>query len=467
MRHQHTLGGSFELEGKGLHTGAYVHLKAHPADENYGIRIQRTDLPGRPILPALVKYVTHADRCTMLQDGDFSVCTIEHMMAALYTMGVDNCLIELDGPEAPIMDGSSVPFVEQIQRVGLREQSADERLFVVRNKIEVTDEDSGAKLILLPDDTFGVDVLISYDSPILSNQYASYERGDDFANEIAPSRTFVFVREVQTLLSHNLIKGGDLDNALVIYDQELPQEELDRLSDELGVSHSDASKLGYLSHKALLFPNEPARHKLLDVLGDLALAGCRIRGRVIATKPGHNINGKLCMKIFKEIDEEDTMPPFYDPNAAPLMASREIMKILPHRYPMLLVDKVLELEEDKIVGLKNYSYNDPFFTGHFPEEPIVPGVLLVESMAQIAGIMVLSRMEDSGPHSTYFVRIDNARFRHKVTPGDTVLFRVKTLVPVRHGFARVRGVAFVGNQLACEADIVAKVVSGNSGEGEE
>ena len=465
MTHQHTLGGSFQLEGKGLHTGRYIHLRALPAEEGHGIRICRTDLPGKPVLPALVKYATQSDRCTTLREGDFSVCTIEHMMAALAMMGVDNCLIELDGPEAPILDGSAKPYVDKIREVGLVEQQAEAKLFVVPRKIEVCDEESGARLILLPDDTFAVDVLISYDSPILSHQFASYEEGDDFAEEIAPARTFVFVREVQALVANNLIKGGDLDNALVIYDRELTQTELDKLSDELGVDHSDASKLGYISHRPLAYTNEAARHKLLDVLGDLALAGCKIQGRVIATKPGHTINGRLCRKLLEAIEGEDNQAPTYDPETKPLLDTQAIMKILPHRYPMLLVDRIMEMNGGKAVGLKNYSVSDPFFVGHFPQEPIVPGVLLVESIAQIAGILVLQIMDEPGPHSTYLARIESARFRQKVTPGDTVIFRVEALSPVRHGFARVRGVGYIGDQIVCEAEVVAKVVANQKGEG--
>ena len=464
MAYQHTLGGSFELEGKGLHTGRYIHLRALPAEVNHGIRICRTDLPGKPILPALVRYATQSDRCTTLRDGDFSVCTIEHMMAALSAMGVDNCLIELDGPEAPILDGSAKPYVDKISEVGLVEQRAEARVYKVQRKIEVSDEASGAKLTLLPDDTFAIDALISYDSPILTHQYASYEIGDDFAGEIAPARTFVFVREVQALVANNLIKGGDLDNALVIYDRQLAQTDLNKLSDELGVDHSDASKLGYISHRPLAYPNEPARHKLLDVLGDLALAGCRIMGRVIATKPGHTINGRLCMKLLEEIEREESLPPSIDLSAKPLLDTREIMRILPHRYPMLMVDKVLDLTDDQVIGLKNYSAGDPFFVGHFPGEPIVPGVLLVESIAQIAGILVLHLMNESGPHSTYLARIENARFRQKVMPGDTVIYRVKALAPVRHGFARVRGVGYVGDNIVCEAEVVARVVANNEDE---
>ncbi len=465
---QHTLANSFELQGKGLHTGLDINIKFSPAACNYGIRIRRVDLPDKPTLSALAEFVSKTDRGTVLSNEKMKVSTIEHAMAALYALGVDNCLIEVDAPEFPIMDGSARSFVEKIQEVGLEEQSQVREEYIVTKKIEVSDPKSGTKLTLLPDDRFCANVLISFDSVILSNQYASLECLDDFAEEISTARTFVFVREIKELLERDLIKGGDLDNAIVIYDQKLPQEQMDKLANSVGVKDISADQLGYINNKPLQYNNEPARHKLLDLLGDLALIGCRLRGRVIATCPGHSINTKLAKLIRKDIRQNQERAPIYDPNRPALMTVQDINKLLPHRFPMLMVDKVMEIGSNDIIAVKNFSINEPFFQGHFPGDPVVPGVLLVEGAAQAAGIMVMSQLKKTScGYSTYFVKIDNTKFRHKVVPGDTVVFRVSFIEPVRRSMASMRGVGFVGDKLVFETEFLAQIIKNNRDSNDE
>ena len=461
MTKQQTLAGSFELTGKGLHTGLNIHIKFCPAEDNYGVRISRVDLPGKPTIKALAENVTKTERGTVLSNKEMGVSTIEHAMAALYGMGVDNCHIEVDAPEFPILDGSAKAFVEKISEVGIVSQSHPRDEYIVTKRIEVSDPENGSKITLLPDDKFSANVLISFDSPILSNQYATLNDTDDFAEEISSARTFVFVREIEKLLEHDLIKGGDLDNAIVIYDRKIPQEQFDKLAHTLGVAPiPQAENLGYLNHRPLAFPNEPARHKLLDLIGDLALIGCRIRGHVIAECPGHSINSKLTKMIRKDIAINQERAPIYDPNATPVLDVRQIKELLPHRFPMLFVDKVIELGPTSIVGIKNYSIGEPYFQGHFPEEPVVPGVFLIEAAAQIAGIMVISQNKESGiTYSTYLMKVENAKFRHKVSPGDTVVFKIRLTSPIRRNTASVRGVGFVGGKLVFETDLLAQIVT--------
>ncbi len=455
---QLTLNGEFSVKGKGLHTGLEIEATFLPAPENHGYKIQRIDLEGEPVIDALAENVTDTDRGTVLARGDVRVSTVEHALAALYAAGVDNCLIKVTGPEIPILDGSARQFSEAIERVGLVEQSADKNFYVVKRKIEVRDPQTGAHLTVLPDSDFSVDVMISYDSPVLANQFARLENMSEFRQEISGSRTFVFVREIEPLLNANLIKGGDLDNAIVIYDREMAQEKLDHISDLMGVEHKQVNELGFINNRPLEFENEPARHKLLDVLGDTALIGRPLKGRIIACRPGHKINTTFAKQIRKEIQRQELQAPSYNPSLAPLMDINDIREHLPHRYPMLLVDKIIDRGETYIVGVKNVTVNEPFFQGHFPQEPVMPGVLLIEAMAQTGGLLVLATIEDPEKYSTYFMKIDNVKFRQKVVPGDTLLFHVSFMTPLRRGCALMKGVAFVGDKVVCECEFMAQIV---------
>ena len=458
MNKQKTLNGSFSLFGKGLHTGLSLTVTFNPAPENYGYKIQRIDLPGEPIIDAIAENVTETTRGTVLTKGEARVSTVEHALAALFALGIDNCLIQVNGPEFPILDGSAILYVENIERIGIKEQNAEKDVFVIKSKIEIKDESTGHSIIILPDEKFSLNVLIHYDSNILFNQYATLEDMEYFKKDIASSRTFVFVRELEALLNLGLIKGGDLDNAIVIYEREMSQENFDRLTDILGVPHMDAKKLGYLNHKPLVWNNEPARHKLLDIIGDLALIGKPLQGRIIATCPGHTINNKFARAMRKIIREHQIQAPIYDPNREPVMDIKRIKELLPHRNPMLLVDKVIELGSDYIVGTKNVTMNEPYFTGHFPEEPIMPGVLLVEAMSQCGALFVLNMLDDPSKYSTYFLKIDKITFHKKVVPGDTLVFKVEQMAPLRHGITIMRGYVFVGEKLVAEAHFTGQII---------
>ena len=458
MQKQKTLAASFSLKGKGLHTGLDIEITLNPAPENHGYQIKRVDMEGQPTIDALAENVVNTQRGTVLSKNGVQVSTIEHAMAALYAYEIDNCLIEVNAPEFPILDGSSRFFSEEIQKTGVVEQNAPKDYYIVKHKIEVKDEETGSSLIILPDDKFCVNVLISFDSPVLSNQFATLNDLSEFPTELAASRTFVFVREVEMLLNHNLIKGGDLDNAIVIYDQKIPQESLDKLADMLNIPHKNVQELGYINNKPLVFDNEPARHKLIDVIGDIALIGKPIRGRVIATRPGHKINNQLARMIRKDIKMNEVQAPVYDPNREPVMDINRIRELLPHRYPFLLVDKIIEVGGNYIVGVKNITTNEPFFQGHFPQEPVMPGVLQVEAMAQTGGLLVLNSVDEPERYSTYFMKIDGVKFRQKVVPGDTLILRLELLAPIRRGISTMKGYVFVGDKLVSEAEFMAQIV---------
>ena len=455
---QKTLKGSFSLCGKGLHTGLSLTVTFNPAAENTGYKIQRIDLEGEPIIDAVAEKVIDTQRGTVLASGDIRISTVEHGLAALFAMGIDNCLIQVNGPEFPILDGSAAMYVDKINNVGIVEQNAPKDYYIIRKKIEVKDEQTGSCITILPDSQFSITAMCSFESKFINSQFATLDDMSHFPQEIAPARTFVFVRDIEPLLQANLIKGGDLDNAIVIYERQTTQDRLDKLADMLHVPHMNANDLGYIQHKPLVCDNECTRHKLLDIIGDMALIGKPIKGRIVATRPGHTINNKFARLMRKEIRKHEIQAPIYDPNEEPIMDNNRIRELLPHRYPMQLVDKITAIGPTSIVGIKNVTANEPFFQGHFPQEPVMPGVLQVEAMAQCGGLLVLNQVEEPEKWSTYFLNIDNVKFRQKVVPGDTLLFKVELLHPVRHGISSMKGYMFVGDRVVSEATFTAQIV---------
>ena len=455
---QITLNAPFSVKGKGLHTGMVIEAEFLPAPDNHGYKFQRTDLEGEPVIDALAENVIHTERGTVIARGEVSVSTIEHAMAALYAAGIDNVLIRINGAEMPILDGSAREISEKIQSVGVVSQNENKDYYIVKQKFEVRDDATGASILVLPDDDFSIDVKIQFDSPVIPNQFASLDVIDNFDKDIASSRTFVFVREIEPLVKANLIKGGDLENAVVIYDQTMEQPQLDKLADMMNVPHKEVDEFGYIQATPLRWANEPARHKLMDVMGDLALIGRPLKGKVIATRPGHTINTKFAKKIRKEIKRQDVQAPVYDPNKQPIMDNNRIRELLPHRYPFLLVDKIIERGDNYIVGVKNITANEPFFQGHFPQEPVMPGVLQIEAMAQTGGMLVLSTVDEPERYSTYFMKIDNVKFRNKVVPGDTLIFHVSFMTELRRGCAMMKGYAFVGEKVVSECEFMAQII---------
>jgi UDP-3-O-[3-hydroxymyristoyl] N-acetylglucosamine deacetylase/3-hydroxyacyl-[acyl-carrier-protein] dehydratase len=458
MMKQTTLKGSFSLCGKGLHTGLNLTVTFNPAPENHGYKIERIDLPEHPVIDAVAENVVDTQRGTVLAKKEVRCSTVEHAMAALYALGIDNCLMQVNGPEFPILDGSSLPYVQAINKVGIEEQNMPKDYYVIHKKIEIKDEESGSCITLLPDEQFSITAMCSFESKFISSQFATLEHLSDFEKEVAAARTFVFVRDIEPLLQAQLIKGGDLDNAVVIYERQISQEQLDNLADMLGAEHRDATELGYIQHKPLVWDNECTRHKLLDVIGDLALIGKPIKGRVIATRPGHTINNKFARLMRKEIRKHEVQAPVYDCNREPIMDVNRIRELLPHRYPFQLVDKIIELGPTTIVGVKNVTSNEPFFQGHFPQEPVMPGVLQIEAMAQAGGLLVLNTLEEPERWSSYFMKIDDVKFRKKVVPGDTLIFKVELLAPVRHGISSMKGYIFVGETIVSEATFTAQII---------
>lgn len=455
---QLTLKDSFTVKGKGLHSGLEIIATFKPAPENHGYKFQRVDLEDMPIIDALAENVVETTRGTVLGKNDVKISTVEHALAALYAAGIDNCLIEVNAPEMPILDGSAIIYVEEIERVGLEEQKADKDFYIIKQKTTYRDEESGSMITIYPDENFSVQAMVEYDSPIIPNQFAVLDELADFKKEVSCARTFVFVREIEQLLNYGLIKGGDLDNAIVIYDRPLEQEKINSLCDLIGMPHRKLDKLGYINEAPLKWENEPARHKLLDVVGDLALIGRPLKGRVVAVRPGHKVNNGFTRMLRKEVKHTEVQAPIYDPNKPALIDNNGVRSLLPHRYPFLLIDKVIEIDQKHIVSVKNVTTNEPFFQGHFPQEPVMPGVLIIEAMAQSAGVLVLNTVDEPERYSTYFMKIDNVKFRQKVVPGDTLVFHASLMSEIRRGCAVVKGYAFVGEKIVTEAEFMAQII---------
>ncbi len=455
---QKTIKESVSLSGKGLHTGYEVQVTFHPAPINHGFKIQRVDLEGKPFITPIVDNVVDTSRGTTLEENGVQVHTIEHLLASLVGLELDNILMEFTGPEAPILDGSSIKYVEALQKAGIIEQEAEKNYYIIKERTVFRDEENNIELVAYPDDQFSIDVMVDYNSKVLGHQYASYHPSHDFEKEIAPSRTFVFFHELEYLLKHNLIKGGDLQNAIVIMENEVSQEELDRMADLFNKPHVKV-KEGILNNVDLRFSNEPARHKLLDIIGDLALIGRPIKGKIVASRPGHFANTQLAKIIKDNIKKELSRIaiPKYDPSKEAVYDINQIKKLLPHRYPFLLIDKIIELNENSVVGIKNVTMNENFFLGHFPNEPIMPGVLQIEAMAQIGGILALSLVEDPENYQTLFLKIDKVKFKRKVIPGDTIIFRMELISAIRRGLVHMFGQAFVGDNLVMEGELMAQV----------
>ena len=455
---QLTLKAPFTVKGKGLHSGLEITAVFQPAPANHGYKFRRIDLEDKPIIDAVAENVVETTRGTVLGKKDVIVSTVEHALAALYASGIDNCLIDVDGPELPILDGSAIQYVDNIEAVGTEDLNVEKDYYIIKEKTCVRDEETGSMLTMYPDDNFSVEVMVEYNSAVLPNQFAILDDLADFKQEVASARTFVFVKEIEALMSHGLIKGGDLDNAIVIYDQKAEQETIDRICDMVNMPHMTLNELGYINPKPLKWDNEPARHTLVDVIGDLALIGRPLKGRVVSIRPGHTINNKFTRMLRKEVKHTEIQAPVYNPNIEPIIVINGIRKLLPHRYPFLLIDKVIKIDRKHCVAVKNVTTNEPFFVGHFPQEPVMPGVLQVEAMAQAAGVLVLNYLEDPERYSTYFLKIDNVKFRQKVVPGNTLLLNVSLMTEIRRGCAIVKGYAFVGEKIVCEAEFMAQII---------
>jgi len=457
---QSTIQKPVSVRGVGLHTGKNVILTFKPAEANHGFRFQRVDLPEQPVIPADVKLVISTNRGTTLKVGDAQVSTVEHVLSALVGMGIDNILLEIDGPEMPIMDGTSMPFIVALQEAGLTTLEATREYYKVTEPISYKDEVTGTEILALPSDHFEATVMIDFNSSVLGQQFASLNNLTDYVKEIAPCRTFVFIHELEKLLDMGLIKGGDMDNAIVIADRRMAQEDLDSLAKKMGKPGIKVDAEGVLNTVKLHFQNEPARHKLLDVIGDLALIGKPILGKIVATKPGHTANIEFAKILKKSLLEKRRLlgVPKYDPEKEPVLDINAVMQLLPHRYPFLLVDKIIEISDTHVVGIKNVTINESFFQGHFPSNPVFPGVLQIEALAQTGGILALNNVPDKGNWDTYFLKIDNTKFKAKVSPGDTLILKMELIEPIRRGIVHMQGTAYVGSKIVSEGELTAQIV---------
>ena len=458
---QRTLKESIVFNGVGLHTGEPVTMEICPTADNHGYKFQRVDLENQPIIKADVDFVVATDRGTTLEQHGARVYTTEHVLAALYACQVDIALIKINGPEIPIMDGSAILFVNEIERVGYEDQTADREYFELNENIPWEDLEKGIEFLAIPDVNYRLTVMVDYNSPVLGTQHASMYQLGDFKKEIAKCRTFVFLRELEYLASNNLIKGGDLDNAIVLVDRpDVSQEELDRLAQLLGKDKLQVSidGIGVLNSTKLQYENEPARHKLLDIVGDLALVGKPIKAHILAARPGHSGNVRFAKVLKEQIKKQQNQGRYFDLTKDPVYDVNDIERILPHRYPFLMVDKIIEIHENSILGVKNITMNEPQFTGHFPGNPVFPGVLQIEAMAQVGGIFALTKVEDPHLYSTYFMKIDNVRFKQKVMPGDTVVFELVLTSPIRRGLVEMSGKAYVNGKVVSEASMLAQII---------
>ena len=457
--YQHTLASEISISGVGIHTGQTVEIKLIPAEPNTGIVFKRIDLEGQPSVKADVDNVVETTRSTTIEANGARISTIEHLMAALVGNHVDNVLIEINGDEVPILDGSSEPFIETIQKAGVKKQDAQKIYYTLQHNISFIDEEKKVEMVALPSSEYRINTLIDFNSPVLGTQHAHLKNISDFNSEIAPCRTFCFFHELEYLLDHNLIRGGDINNAIVVVDKEVSEDQVNRISRVFKKDDVKVNEGGILNNLDLRFPNEPARHKLLDVVGDLALVGIPFRAHIIANRPGHSSNVAFAKKIKEHLKKQKNKQqvPQYDPNKPPVYDIHGIEKKLPHRYPFLLIDKIIEMSDKHIVAIKNVTYNEPFFMGHFPGNSVMPGVLQVEALAQCGGILTIPEDPDHD-YDTYFLKIDNCKFKNKVVPGDTLILKMELMNPVRRGICEMKGTIFVGEKIVAEADLVAQIV---------